>query len=123
MTTPLLAFGICGGIAVGLMAFARSALAPDWDRWSRWVPEALLHRWVLGSFAILSLVLLFSLPFFLIGEPRVGLAGLGVVALLLATVGRDVVRWVLEDLADHVRERRGLFRHGDDCVVHDHYPG
>ena len=119
----VIAFLVTIAAAVVLMWCARQALTPRWAVWVKIVPRSLVHRWTLGTMAIGGLVLFFSVPFFLVGAYAVGVAGLLVVTLVTATFGRDILVWIIDDLKEHWRERRSLFRHSASCIVHQHYHG
>ena len=108
-------------LAIAMMWLARALLRPRWEHLAHRFPAQLLHRWSLGGIALLALYAFFCVPFLVLGAYQVAMVGFATATGVVALVGRDVVAWIVDDLREHLAERRGIFEHGKSCVVTFHY--
>lgn len=104
-------------LSLGVMAVARLSLRAQ-IAWLRWFPKRLAHRWTLASGALGAILLFFTGPFLVLGEPGVAAVGAILAVLIIWVSARDLLTWLRDDLLEHRQTGRGWFEHSSTCAAH-----
>lgn len=89
---------------------------------SRLYPDRLKHRWSMGIVVVSALYVNFVTPYVLIGQLATAILAFVLTTLAMLVAGQEFLLWILDDLKKHLRERRGLFQHRNQCTLHSYDP-
>lgn len=84
---------------------------------TRLIPSSLRHTWLAGLGCITATYVYFVVPYIYLGDPSLATVSFIFTTSFLALFGRRSYEWTRNDLRIHKLERRGLFKHSENCVM------